>query len=179
MTDIGTQTAEATIAQWRSAGETGDAQRAIECLAADVQLVSPLTEQFRFRGRAQVGAVLAAGLGAISDIAYHTELHDPAKRTCALFYRARIGSTMLEESQLLRLDPAGLISELTLFVRPLPALTALMSALGPALARQDGRPGLAVGLAAATAPLHAATAMGDRFLVPRAAPRSTAGEAVD
>jgi len=79
----------------------------------------------------------------------------------------------LEEAQLLRLDSAGLIREITLFLRPLPALTGLVSTLGPALARQQDHPGLARFLADSNAPFHVLTRLGEHHVVPLAAPPAT------
>ena len=76
----------------------------------------------------------------------------------------------VEEAQLLRLDGDGLIREITLFGRPLPALTAVMSGIGPRIARHQGRRGLAAFLRLNTAPLHAMVTFGDRRVVPLAAP---------
>ncbi len=116
-----------------------------------------------------MGALLSSAFTVISDIRFHTEVrHDS---TVALFYRGRVGRQALEEAQLLRLNEVGHICEVTLFIRALPALTALMSALGPELARRRGNRSLAAVLAASTAPLHAMTRLGDRAVVPLAAPK--------
>jgi len=157
------------VPRWCRAGETGDATAAAACLAAGVVLVSPLTDQFRFRGREQVRAVLDAVFAVVDDFAFDSAVGEGQTR--ALLCRGRVGGQVLEEVQWLRLDGAGLIAEITLFCRPLPALTALMQALGPELARRQGSPGLAAFLAAATGPLHAMTSLGDRRIVPLAAPR--------
>ena len=157
------------VQRWRRAGETGDATAAAACLAPDVVLISPLTDQFRFSGREQVRAVLDAVFAVVDDFVFDGAVGEGQTRT--LLCRGRVGGQVLEEVQLLRLDDAGLISEITLFCRPLPALTALMQALGPELARRQGSPGLAAFLAAATGPLHAMTSLGDRRIVPLAAPR--------
>jgi hypothetical protein len=156
------------IAAWRTAGESGDAAAAGACLAPGVELISPLTEQFRFHGPAQVISVLAAAFEVISEISYHTEVGDDETR--ALFYRARVGSQALEEAQLLRLDPEGLIREITLFGRPLPALTEVMAGLGPRLLRRQRQPRLARVVSLATAPLNAMTKLGERRLLPLADP---------
>jgi hypothetical protein len=158
------------VGRWRTAGEQGDAEAAASCLADDVVLVSPLTEQFVFRGRDAVRDLLAAAFTAIEGIRFHAETR--AGATSALFYRATVRGIELEEAQLLRLDDAGRIAEITLFVRPLPAATALMRALGPEIARRQGRRGLAGFLAANTAPLHAMVRFGDRRVVPLAGPKS-------
>jgi len=122
-------------------------------------------------GREQVRELLHAAFAVIDDIQFHTRVG--VGETQAVFYRGHLGQQVLEEAQLLRLDSAGLIREITLFLRPLPALTGLMSTLGPALARQQDRPGLARFLAASTAPLHVLTRLGEHHVVPLAAPPAT------
>ena len=157
------------VQRWCRAGESGDAAEAAACLAADVVLVSPLTDRFRFRGREQVRALLDAVFSVVDDFGFDTCVGEGD--TWALLCHGRVGGHDLQETQLLRLDDAGLVREITLFARPLPALTALVQALGPELARRQGSPGLAAFLAAATGPLHAMTSLGDRRVVPLAAPR--------
>src|SRR5689334_5413296 len=110
-----------TITAWRTAGENGDATAAAACLAPEVEMISPLTAQFRFHGPAQVTDVLASAFEVIHDIRYHTEVG--ADDTWALFYHGRARREPVEEAQLLRLNGQGLIREITFFGRPLPALT--------------------------------------------------------
>lgn len=157
-----------TTAAWRAAGERGDAEAAGRCLADGVCLISPLTARFEFRGSGQVRDVLAAAFEVITEIRYHTEVGDGATR--ALFYRGRCGREQFEEAQLLRFDADGLITELTLFGRPLPGVTAVMAAIGPALLRRQGKPVLAHVVAAATRPLASQTRLGEAHLVPLADP---------
>lgn len=153
-----------TIAAWRAAGEGNDLAAAVRCLADDVTAISPLTAQFRFHGRDQVSDMLAAALEVIHGIRYHTAVGSGDTR--ALFYHARAGGQDLEEAQLLRLDSVGLIRELTLFGRPLPALTTVLADLGPRLMRRQGRPQLARVIGMATRPLATITRLGERRLVP-------------
>jgi hypothetical protein len=157
-----------TCAAWRSAGEHGDVAAARLCLSTNVQVISPLTAQFRFLGSDQTTEMLAAAFEVISDIRYHTEVGD--ERTRALFYHARCGREHLEEAQLLRFDEAGLIAELTLFGRPLPGVTAVMAAIGPLLLRRQGRTVAAAVVASATKPLAAMVRLGEARLVPLADP---------
>src|SRR4051812_22028931 len=130
-----------SVAAWRAAGEAGDAAAAVAALGPDVTLVSPITDQFVFRGVRQVRDLLDVALAVIGDIRYTDQVAQG--RTVALFYEASIGGRRLHEAQRLRLGDHGLISEITLFIRPLPALTLLARRLGPALARRQGEPGLA------------------------------------
>jgi len=163
-----TSEAARTAAAWRAAGERGDVAAAGRCLAATIEVVSPLTAQFRFFRPQQVQDMLAAAFEVVSDIRYHTEVGDDVTR--ALFYRGRCGREQFEEAQLLRFDRDGLITGLTLFGRPLPGVTAVMAAIGPALLRRQGRPVVARAVAAATKPLAAMTRLGEAHLVPLAEP---------
>ncbi|WP_229070139.1 nuclear transport factor 2 family protein [Actinoplanes sp. DH11] len=157
------------VDRWRAAGEARDAAGAVAALSADVVLFSPITEQFAFRGREQVRDLLEVALAAIDEITYTDQVAEG--RTVALFYRARVGGTPLHEAQRLRLDADGLITEITLYIRPLPALTRLMTRLGPELARRNGQPALARLIPVAGGMLHAMADSGDRTMMPRAAPR--------
>jgi hypothetical protein len=159
----------AAVDQWRAAGEARDAAAAMAALTEDVRLISPITEQFEFRGRAQLGQLLEVALGAIDSITYTDQVAQGA--TVALFYEGTIRGTRIHEAQRLRLTPDGLICEITLYVRPLPALTRLMSRLGPELARRNGQPGLARVIPLTAGMLHSMADTGERRFMPRAAPR--------
>jgi hypothetical protein len=157
-----------TMDKWRKAGENGDAATVAECLADDVVAISPLTDRFRFNGRAEVAEMLAAAFACIKDIRYHTEVGDGDTRV--LFFHARAGREPLEEAELLRLDADGLVRELTFFGRPLPAVTRVMADIAPRLLRAQGRPSTAGFISLATKPLAAMTRLGDSRLVPLADP---------
>ena len=163
------QNVAATVARWRAAAESADADAAVACLSPDIVLSSPLTEQFRLEGSEELGEFLSEAFTAIEDIHFHTEIGQDD--TYALAYRARVGTQPFEEVQLLRFDDAGRIREISLYGRPMPALTALMITLGPKLARRQGRRGLATLLRATTAPIHSMVGFGDRHIVPRTRPR--------
>lgn len=164
--------ADRTVAEWRRAGERLDAERAIACLADEVVLISPLTAQFTFHGRAQVATMLRAALTVITAIRYHTEIGDDQTR--ALFYYGRCGGQEFEEAQLLRLNDQAHITEITLFGRPLPGLTAIMARIGPVILRLQGRPRLARVMGMATLPLHVMAVSGEQRLVPLADPGRSA-----
>lgn len=157
------------VAAWRAAGEQGDAAAAVAALSPDVTLISPITDQFTFRGHEQMRDLLEVALDAIDAITYTDQVAEG--RTVALFYEATVGGTRLQEAQRLRLGQDGLITEITLYIRPLPALTRLMNRLGPELARRNGRPGLARLIPLAGGLLHAMADSGERTIMPKAAPQ--------
>jgi hypothetical protein len=157
------------VAAWRAAGEAGDAAGAVAALSPDVTLISPITEQFTFRGHRQIRTLLDVALTEITGITYTDQVAEGP--TVALFYEATVGTTRLYEAQRLRLGADGLITEITLYIRPVPALTLLMSRLGPELARRNGQPGLARLIPLASGILHSMTDAGERKIMPRTAPR--------
>ena len=162
--------AAATVASWRAAAERGDVDAAVACLSGDVVLSSPLTEQFRIEGRDQLRDFLTSAFTAVENIRFHTQIGEG--NTYALFYRAMVRSQPFEEAQLLRLNKEAHIREITLFGRPMPALSALMITLGPDLARRQGRHRLATLIRASTAPVHAMVTFGDRRVVPLTRPKA-------
>ena len=164
------RSAATTIAHWRAAAESADADAALACLSPGIVLTSPLTDQFRLEGTDQLRDFLTAAFTAVKGIRFHTQTGQG--NSYALAYRARVGSQPFEEAQLLLLDDTAHIREITLFGRPLPALTALMITLGPDLTRRQGRRGLATLLRASATPVHAMATFGDRTVVPRSRPKA-------
>lgn len=153
--------ARATSERFREAVETGDVEGFLAVLAPAV-LRSPISMRAEFRGREQIGELMVSVFATIEDIRYFEDVGDAQTR--ALFYRARVGEQPIEEATLLRLDDRGQVREVTLYIRPLPGLTALMARLGPRLARQHGR-ARAAAVAAMTRPLAVVTGAGDRIAV--------------
>jgi hypothetical protein len=162
-------TVDETVAMWRRASETQDVGLVRQCLAPDVVMISPLTGAFRFRGPDELCEVLeAAWDGVIVNLRWHTEVGDGDTR--ALFFHAEAGGQQVEEAQLLRFDENGLLRELTLFGRPLPGLTAVMTGIAGPLLRRQKRPLAGRLIGAATAPLAVLTKVGERRIVPLADP---------
>ena len=156
------------VATWRAAGESRDAALALTALSPGITIISPITDQFTFQGHDQVRTLLEVALAEIDTVTYTDQAGDGP--VVALFYEARIGTNRIFEAQRLRLDGDGLIKEITLYVRPLPALTLLMNRLGPELARRNGRPGMARLVPLAAGLLHTMADSGERRIMPRAAP---------
>ncbi|NUP02646.1 MAG: nuclear transport factor 2 family protein [Nonomuraea sp.] len=149
---------------YRQAGEAHDVAALVATLADGVVFHSPLSERAGFEGRAQVGALFTAVFDVLSDLRYQSDTGDRSTRV--LTATARVGRQKLHEAAQVAFDEEGLVREITMWIRPLPALTALMAALGPRLARRKGTPGLPLLVGAAVRPLAAMTRFGDRTIVP-------------
>jgi hypothetical protein len=106
---------------FRTAAEAKDLDLLTETLREDVVLHSPIL--FRgFEGRELVSAVLAHVAATLEDLTYTDELAEG--NTVALHFKAMVGDRELEGIDLLELDEEGRVAELTVFMRPLSALTA-------------------------------------------------------
>jgi hypothetical protein len=106
---------------FRRAAESKDLELMRATLREDVVLHSPIL--FRgFEGRDIVAAVLAHVVAVFEDFAYLDEVADGD--TVVLRFKAKVGDRELEGIDFLELDEEGLVRELTVFMRPLSALTA-------------------------------------------------------
>src|SRR5262245_12102186 len=72
-----------------------------------------------------------------------------------LHFTAEVGGKRLEGLDLLRLDEEGRVKEITVFLRPFPAVAAFLSDTGPKLADKRAGSGRAAFLRVAGAPLSA------------------------
>ncbi|MFC4116061.1 nuclear transport factor 2 family protein [Nonomuraea zeae] len=149
---------------YRQAGEAHDVDALVATLADDVVFHSPISDNAAFAGKEQVRELFSVVFSVLSGLRYHGDVGD--ERTRALTATARLGRQELHEAAVVEVGADGLIREVTMWIRPLPALTAMMAALGPGLARATGRPGLPLLVGAAVKPLAAMTRLGDRTLVP-------------
>jgi len=132
-----------------------------DTLAAEVVVHSPITGSFQFHGRPNAVAVLKIVRGAMQELE-HYELVG-AQDVWSQRFRARVRGRALEGVDLLRFDATGHVCELTVFVRPLPGLTAFAAALAPAIGRRRG-PVTAIVLRLLIKPLAAMTGQGDRLV---------------
>jgi hypothetical protein len=106
---------------FRRAAEAKDVELMTETLREDVELHSPIL--FRgFEGREAVGHILTHVAATLDDLTYVDELHEGD--TVALRFKARVGDRELEGIDFLDLDEEGRVAVLTVFMRPMSALTA-------------------------------------------------------
>jgi len=115
---------------FRRAAEANDLDLLKETLSEDVVLHSPVL--FRgFEGRDAVAFVLGHVAATLEDLTYSAELTE--EDVVALRFTARVGDRELEGIDLLELDEHGRIAELTVFMRPMSALTAFNERMGERL----------------------------------------------
>jgi hypothetical protein len=106
---------------FRRAAEAKDLDLLTETLREDVELHSPIL--FRgFEGREMVAQVLTHVSATLEDLTYIDELHEGS--SVALRFKANVGDRELEGIDFLELDDEGRVAVLTVFMRPMSALTA-------------------------------------------------------
>ena len=106
---------------FRRAAETHDAQLLAEAMREDVVLHSPVL--FRgFQGRDVVIQVLQFVGMTLEDFAYIDDVSEGD--TVFLRFKAKVGERELEGIDVLKLDEDGRVADLTVFMRPLSAITA-------------------------------------------------------
>ncbi|HEX8053635.1 MAG TPA: nuclear transport factor 2 family protein [Thermoleophilaceae bacterium] len=115
---------------FRAAVEARDVDGMVALLAPDVVLHSPVKFQ-PFEGREAVRALFRALFEVFEDFRYTDELAGDG--THALIFRARVGDRELEGLDLLRAGPDGLLSEVTVMVRPQSGLQAVGQAVAERL----------------------------------------------
>jgi hypothetical protein len=118
--------------EFRTAVESGDFAAIGELLADDVVFRSPVAFK-PYEGRPIVHAIIR-GVGRVfEDFRYVRELADADGRGSALVFETVVDGVSVNGIDLIRLDDAGLINELTVMVRPLSAANALAQAMAAEL----------------------------------------------
>jgi hypothetical protein len=114
--------------------EARDRRAVVEAFAENAVLRSPFTDNLAFEGREQLDAIVGVILDVLEDLTYTDELH--GNGTAVLVGRATVDGLALQFSDHLKLRGDGLIQEMTVFFRPLPATTAAMRRIGEGLGRR-------------------------------------------
>jgi hypothetical protein len=106
---------------FRLAAEAKDLEAMTATLREDVVLHSPILFH-GFEGRDMVVQVLTHVAATLEDFRYADELAEDG--TVVLRFKARVGDRELEGIDFLELDEQGKVAEVTVFMRPMSALTA-------------------------------------------------------
>jgi hypothetical protein len=123
----------------QAAAHAHDVEAVIACFAEDIVVRSPVTQRIRFEGIEQASDLFRRVFTVISDIRFFETVGEGTPNQ-VIFWKGRVGNQYLEEANLLRLDDAGRIREMTVFMRPAPGLLALAAGLASSLASRHGRP---------------------------------------
>lgn len=153
------------IEAWESADRRQNLDQMRAQLADDVVLVSPLTDAFDFRGPTEVMAVFESAFELLRDI--EIAALTGADRDWVLHGTNTLNGRNLEEIQWLKLDDAGKIAHITLFIRPAPAAISLLSKIGRPLHRRGTMNRLGAAASGLAAPLAAALNLTEKTLMPR------------
>ena len=112
-----------------------DAEALKATLAEDVVLNSPIID-VPFRGADEVGDLYEALVHAFDEFDYGLEL--PTGDGLIFSWTASVRGTRAEGVDIVRLDDAGRVAELTVFMRPLAGIAAFIDATGPRLGQIRG-----------------------------------------
>ena len=111
---------------FQSAVEAGDLNAVVDALSPDVVFRSPVVYK-PYEGRELVSVVLGAAVRVFEDFEYVRRIE--SDDGVALIFKARVGDRELDGLDLLRFDDDGLITELTVMVRPMSGMHALAEAM--------------------------------------------------
>lgn len=122
------------------AAHAHDVDAVIACFANDILIRSPITQRIRFAGIERASDLFRRVMSLISDIEFYETIGE-GEKSQVIFWRGRVGRHYLEEANLLRLDDDGRITEMTVFMRPIPGLLTLAAGLAASLAGRRHRIG--------------------------------------
>jgi hypothetical protein len=116
---------------FRKAAEAKDFAAGEDLFADEVVFRSPAVFK-PYEGKEAMGVVLGAVVQVFEDFRYTDQVEDGD--TAVLMFSTRVGEKELNGVDILRFDADGEITELTVMVRPLSGLNALLEAMGKKLA---------------------------------------------
>ena len=108
-----------------------DAQAMKDSLAEDVTFWSPVSFK-PYEGKEMVGTILTEGPFRIfQDFEYVHRVEDAERRVATLIFRATVdGERAVDGLDRMTFDDDGLVSELTVMLRPLSGVNAMAEAMG-------------------------------------------------
>lgn len=116
---------------FRTAVESRDLEALSRTLADDVVFYSPVAFQ-PFQGRDVVTEVLGHVMQVFGNFEYTDDL--AGEGTHALVFRTSVNGKQVEGLDHLVLDDAGLVTQLTVMLRPLSGVIAMAEQMGPRVA---------------------------------------------
>lgn len=124
------------LTRYLSASEGNDIEGIGSSLAADVEVVSPISGRMVFRGRDDVEFLLGAVYGSLRDLRWTRTVGEGEHRVAV--GDARLGPVRMTDAMVFELAPDGSIRKIAPHLRPWLALTLFALVLGPKVARRPG-----------------------------------------
>jgi hypothetical protein len=140
--------------------EARDRRAVVETFSEDAVLRSPFTDNLAFEGREQIDTLVAVIFDVLDDFTYTDELRGDG--AAMLMGHARVDGMRLQFSDHLKLRSDGLIEEMIVFFRPLPATAAAMRRIGERLGRRKSSLRARM-ISSMVAPVAFLTRTGDRL----------------
>ncbi len=113
-----------------------DVDGMVSALAADAELISPLSGRMIFRGREDLRVLLDAVYGGLTGLTWQEVIGDGSTRVAVS--TATVAGLTVTDAMVLDLDDAGQITRIRPHLRPWPAITLFALLLGPKIARHPG-----------------------------------------
>ncbi len=117
---------------FKKAVESKDVAALEAVLADDVVFRSPAVHK-PYEGKQTTLVILRAVVTVFEDFRYTRTYEGPEGTVLA--FEAKVGDKQLQGADYVHVDDDGLVDELTVMVRPLSGLNALVEAMGPAIER--------------------------------------------
>jgi hypothetical protein len=117
------------IHEFTKAMQRKDLNAMLSHMADDIVLKTPLAAE-PFRGKAAIRPVVTALLGVVDAFDFREILQGPEH--VSAFFGITVGNEQLDGVDYCKLDDAGLIQEMTVLWRPLPAALAVEKKLAAA-----------------------------------------------
>jgi hypothetical protein len=124
------------VARYRTASEADDIDGLMATLAADAELVSPLSGRMVFRGPTDLRVLLTAVYGSMTGLRWRQEVGDGNVRV--VVGDAAVGPFKIDDAMVFELADDGRIQRIRPHLRPWLALTLLALKLGPKMGRHPG-----------------------------------------
>ena len=126
------------IHAFTAAMQRKDLEAMLTHMADDITLNTPLVAE-PVRGKAAIRTVVGPLLGVVDSFDFREVMQGP--QHVSSFFKVTVGPNELDGMDYWRLDDAGLIEEMTVLWRPLPAAMAVQDKLAAANGEQAQEPG--------------------------------------
>lgn len=122
------------VGTWREAVEAHDLEALAAVLAPDAKLRSPITRRIPFEGRERVLELMEEIFAILESMEVVRDIREGDVQILEI--ETRLAGYDMHQIQVIELDDAERVRQITLFMRPLPGVAHLAAALGPRLVRR-------------------------------------------